>query len=492
MATRKRTTSASSRSAAAADSSSAVPGAGAATFSASRYSSTSRRSAPLAAGAKVTAAVDSNCIVGSRNAEAKARHGNAQRALYRRARRCVPASNTTALCSTKARVRAEYSTAGREDRYATISDCIRVRSSSLFGSIAIRRLFFQIHLWTGLGLGIYLLMMGVTGAILVFEDEILASTNPQYYQQRDPAAPAAGIPALVDAVGARYPGSRIYRIYAPTTARGTYLVIVEREGRFITLFADAATARILGESPRVAPLAFAWEAHANLFGGHDGTHRQLRAGPHRVAAPAHGARPVVAPGRVHVARVVDESQSALVEPARLSRRGGLVVGALPRDVRVHRSALLLRPRLLPRARGRVAADATAVPVLDAARRWLAVAGTAAADGGQRARGRAGAAGVGHVSADVGQEPDPRDPGTPSGTSSDPITGSGTTPASTTSTSTSTAARSSPAGSCGTIRWRTRSGRGSFRSIAAISAVPASRRCGWWPAWRPACCFCWDS
>lgn len=136
--------------------------------------------------------------------------------------------------------------------------------------MAIRRIFFQIHLWTGLGLGIYLLMMGVTGSVLVFEDEILASMNPQFYQRRDLAAPQAGIPALVDAVNARHPGSRIYRIYAPTHARGTYLAIVEKDGKFITLFADAATARILGESPRDTFIALMWEAHANLYAGTTG------------------------------------------------------------------------------------------------------------------------------------------------------------------------------------------------------------------------------
>ena len=35
-----------------------------------------------------------------------------------------------------------------------------------------RRVAFQIHLWTGLAMGLYLVVMGVTGSVLVFEEEI--------------------------------------------------------------------------------------------------------------------------------------------------------------------------------------------------------------------------------------------------------------------------------------------------------------------------------
>ena len=35
-----------------------------------------------------------------------------------------------------------------------------------------RRLCFQIHLWTGLGIGLYLLVMSLTGTAVVFRGEI--------------------------------------------------------------------------------------------------------------------------------------------------------------------------------------------------------------------------------------------------------------------------------------------------------------------------------
>ena len=43
-----------------------------------------------------------------------------------------------------------------------------------------RRALFQIHLWTGIGVGLYILMISVTGSAIVFRREItrLAWTPP--------------------------------------------------------------------------------------------------------------------------------------------------------------------------------------------------------------------------------------------------------------------------------------------------------------------------
>lgn len=42
-----------------------------------------------------------------------------------------------------------------------------------------RKLLFQVHLWTGIGLGLYIFVISVTGAALVFREEIeTASTKP--------------------------------------------------------------------------------------------------------------------------------------------------------------------------------------------------------------------------------------------------------------------------------------------------------------------------
>ena len=37
----------------------------------------------------------------------------------------------------------------------------------------VHRVVFQLHLWAGLSLGIYALLIGVTGSILVFREEFV-------------------------------------------------------------------------------------------------------------------------------------------------------------------------------------------------------------------------------------------------------------------------------------------------------------------------------
>ena len=47
----------------------------------------------------------------------------------------------------------------------------------------LRRALFQIHLWSGIFLTIYVVIIAVTGAILVFEDEFTAITLPSTLSQ---------------------------------------------------------------------------------------------------------------------------------------------------------------------------------------------------------------------------------------------------------------------------------------------------------------------
>ncbi len=42
----------------------------------------------------------------------------------------------------------------------------------------LRRALFQIHLWAGIFLTLYVVLISITGALLVFEDEFTATTLP--------------------------------------------------------------------------------------------------------------------------------------------------------------------------------------------------------------------------------------------------------------------------------------------------------------------------
>src|SRR5882724_629623 len=86
----------------------------------------------------------------------------------------------------------------------------------------IRRLNFQVHLWVGIILGLYMLMMGVTGSILVFSVELenLAGTKP--WHTIKPSEPFADIGTVMRNLRTAYPRFQIISVMAPVEANPTF------------------------------------------------------------------------------------------------------------------------------------------------------------------------------------------------------------------------------------------------------------------------------
>ena len=77
-----------------------------------------------------------------------------------------------------------------------------------------KRLMFQVHLWLGLSLGVYLAVMGLTGSLLVFDEPIDRALNPGLYEARPEAEPRP-IGAALSAFRERYPEAEFSRIRLP-------------------------------------------------------------------------------------------------------------------------------------------------------------------------------------------------------------------------------------------------------------------------------------
>ena len=131
-----------------------------------------------------------------------------------------------------------------------------------------RRALFQVHLWVGVLVGLYVFLVCLTGAALVFRLDMQRIVHPQLF------TPSAGEPAeaiaILDSLKAHYPRYRISGIDAPTTGRPTYLAYVMDGERFLTVLVDPVTATVLGELPERSIVRTLQDLHFDLLAGRTG------------------------------------------------------------------------------------------------------------------------------------------------------------------------------------------------------------------------------
>lgn len=132
----------------------------------------------------------------------------------------------------------------------------------------LRRVLFQLHLWAGIGLGVYLLMMSVTGSALLFRIDMQRAQYPELFTPR--SGPVVRPEVVLASLQRAYPGAQIAGVDAPTDRRPTYLAYVAQGGNFLTVLLDPADGHALGELPARGVAAFLQDLHFNLLGGSTG------------------------------------------------------------------------------------------------------------------------------------------------------------------------------------------------------------------------------
>ena len=135
----------------------------------------------------------------------------------------------------------------------------------------LRRALFQVHLWSGIGVGLYLVVISVTGSILVFRSELRQTFAPQpiFVEAVGERMDSDGILAAAERV---YPDGSV-RIFAerdiPTQA---VTISVNRDGDVQQMLLDPFTGADLGHAmPRGWRLT-TWllDLHDNLLSGETG------------------------------------------------------------------------------------------------------------------------------------------------------------------------------------------------------------------------------
>ena len=132
-----------------------------------------------------------------------------------------------------------------------------------------RRAFYVIHQSVGLVAGLYVCLVCLTGAALVFRIDLQRAMHP-HLLTAPTAGPLADPVAIMESVARAYPEHRLSGVEAPTTLRATYLAYVTKGPQFVTVLIDPVTARVLGEMPERTAITTLQELHYNLLAGKTG------------------------------------------------------------------------------------------------------------------------------------------------------------------------------------------------------------------------------
>jgi uncharacterized iron-regulated membrane protein len=112
----------------------------------------------------------------------------------------------------------------------------------------LRRAAFQIHLWTGLGIGLYVVILSLTGSVLVYRNELnasLATPRPRF----DPDAAIIGTDRIRELAQRAYPGWTVGDISERVSRRNpTISVTFEREGQTRERLFNPYTGEDLGDA----------------------------------------------------------------------------------------------------------------------------------------------------------------------------------------------------------------------------------------------------
>jgi uncharacterized iron-regulated membrane protein len=122
----------------------------------------------------------------------------------------------------------------------------------------LRRAIFQVHLWTGLALGLYVVVLSVTGSALVYRRELVALARTPV-PSVEPSTPRLSIAELRAAAARAYPDDQITDVKEAITRRTAVAhIFVERDGGTIERLFNPYTGADLGD-------AFTWGERAVLW-----------------------------------------------------------------------------------------------------------------------------------------------------------------------------------------------------------------------------------
>ncbi|MGH7353837.1 MAG: PepSY-associated TM helix domain-containing protein [Candidatus Rokuibacteriota bacterium] len=133
-----------------------------------------------------------------------------------------------------------------------------------------RRRLIRFHLWTGLFTGPFLLLVGLSGAVLVLGpelDDALAGGRPSVSGE----GPSASLDAIVAAARARHPGAELSALRLPEAPDRPVRVELRAGPDRLEVLVDPRAARVLrARAPERSVLVAVHSLHARLHAGRAG------------------------------------------------------------------------------------------------------------------------------------------------------------------------------------------------------------------------------
>src|SRR5712691_3794559 len=135
----------------------------------------------------------------------------------------------------------------------------------------LRRALFQIHLWTGIGVGLYVLLVSVSGSAIVFRNELYKSlgSGPKTVAVSGPRLTQEELKA---AARRFYPGYSVTFVFEAKSPNRAIEIWMKRDGKQKQRLFNPYTGQDLGESVPHSIRLIAWFAdlHTNLLFGETG------------------------------------------------------------------------------------------------------------------------------------------------------------------------------------------------------------------------------
>jgi len=109
----------------------------------------------------------------------------------------------------------------------------------------LRRALFQIHLWAGIALSLYVVVIALSGSILVFENELTGTTLPRGLSAWDPSR-TASIPDVMRRFAQACPGCAASLLVTPYPAVPAFQIrAVDTQHRQLGFIADPVSGAVL-------------------------------------------------------------------------------------------------------------------------------------------------------------------------------------------------------------------------------------------------------